>query len=233
MCIENFHNLIKPISSLLKVDKQWGEEVFDFQWPSWFDERNIIFTDGARMFNKYFYKNNELIAEADVWLSTKNLDIYEPIDLSIPLLDSLSEREPVKNIVYEIKYEEANRLGYEMMVIIFFGYDEDSICIAGKFYIKVRTLYIFSSRIFIIIKTKTTCFGFYYFLKIHSKICFLKLVSFPNVRKLGLINEKLLKKLLGLLNDLNPSYPDISPLPELPTPPKGNKYLIKMKWYYW
>ncbi|WAM08303.1 hypothetical protein ONA21_03440 [Mycoplasmopsis cynos] len=82
------------------------------------------------MFNKYFYKNNELIAEADVWLSTKNLDIYEPIDLSIPLLDSLSEREPVKNIVYEIKYEEANRLGYEkMMVIIFFGYDEDSICI--------------------------------------------------------------------------------------------------------
>ncbi|WP_416373567.1 hypothetical protein [Mycoplasmopsis cynos] len=130
MCIENFHNLIKPISSLLKVDKQWGEEVFDFQWPSWFDERNIIFTDGARMFNKYFYKNNELIAEADVWLSTKNLDIYEPIDLSIPLLDSLSEREPVKNIVYEIKYEEANRLGYEkMMVIIFFGYDEDSICI--------------------------------------------------------------------------------------------------------
>ncbi|WP_322960356.1 GntR family transcriptional regulator [Mycoplasmopsis cynos] len=134
---ENFHNLIKPISSLLKVDKQWGEEVFDFQWPSWFDERNIIFTDGARMFNKYFYKNNELIAEADVWLSTKNLDIYEPIDLSIPLLDSLSEREPVKNIVYEIKYEEANRLGYEkMMVIIFFGYNEDSICIAGKFYIK-------------------------------------------------------------------------------------------------
>ncbi|CCP23814.1 Hypothetical protein MCYN_0082 [Mycoplasmopsis cynos C142] len=66
-----------------------------------------------------------------------------------------------------------------------------------------------------------TCFGFYYFLKIHSKICFLKLVSFPNVRKLGLINEKLLKKLLGLLNDLNPSYPWYLPLPELPTPPKG------------
>ncbi|WBP84082.1 GntR family transcriptional regulator [Mycoplasmopsis edwardii] len=135
---ENFHNLIKPVSFLLNVDKQWGEEIHDFIEPEWFGERNIIFVDGTRMFRKFFYKKGEVIAEADIWVSTKNLDKYEPIDLSVPLIDVLSEREPIKNIVYDIHYEkEANRLGHEnMMVLMIFGYDEDSICIAAKYYIK-------------------------------------------------------------------------------------------------
>ncbi|EIE42080.1 hypothetical protein MCANUFG1_00528 [Mycoplasmopsis canis UFG1] len=135
---ENFHNLIKPVSFLLKVDKQWGEEMHDFVLPEWFEERNIIFVDGTRMFKKSFYKKGEVIAEADIWISTKNLDKFEPVDLSKPLIDILSEREPIKNIVYDIHFEKnANRLGYEdMMVLMLFGYDDDSICIAAKYYIK-------------------------------------------------------------------------------------------------
>ncbi|UWV93425.1 GntR family transcriptional regulator [Mycoplasmopsis cynos] len=135
---ENFHNLIKPVSLILKVEKQEGYEEIDFIWPEWFEKKNIIFTEGARKFKKTYYKNDELIAYSDIWISTKNIAKDEIIDASKPLIDVLDEKETITNIVYEVQYENFfNYFGFEkMMVLTLFDYDEDSICIAGKYYIK-------------------------------------------------------------------------------------------------
>lgn len=135
---ENFHNLIKPVSYLLQSDKQTGEEIYNFSFPDWFEKNNIILVEGARAFKKTFYKDKQVIAEADLWISIKSIDKNELVDLTVPLVDILNARESIKNCVYRITYEkDVNRLGYKnMLVLTMFGYDEDSICIAGKYYIK-------------------------------------------------------------------------------------------------
>lgn len=146
---ENFHNLIKPVSYLIKADRQMGHEVFDFVEPEWFADKNIIFTDGARFFQKKIYKKNKVIGEAEVWLSAKWLGKNEPIDLTVPLIDTINNKKKVENVVYHLEYEkDVNRLGHQnMMVLTMFGYDDEAICIAGKYYIDPEHLKFYHQEI--------------------------------------------------------------------------------------
>ncbi|TDV24213.1 regulatory GntR family protein [Mycoplasmopsis mustelae] len=133
---ENFHNLIKPISYLLNVDRILGQETKN-NLPTWFKEKNIIFLAKHRSFKLSYEKKGEIIAEADIYVSTKNIDEFEPIDLRRPLVNILTERQSLKNMVYELKYEKVNKFNLNYMVVVsFWGYDDNSICIAGKYYIK-------------------------------------------------------------------------------------------------
>ncbi|MGZ9762185.1 GntR family transcriptional regulator [Mycoplasma sp. 394] len=133
---ENFHNLIKPISYLIGVDRILGSETKE-TLPNWFKDKNIIFTEGHRSFKMNYQKAGEIIAEGDIYVSTKNIDEFEPIDTRTPIINILIDRHSLKNIVYELKYEKVNKFGVDNMVVIaFWGYDSDSICIAGKYYIK-------------------------------------------------------------------------------------------------
>ncbi|VEU71086.1 winged helix-turn-helix domain-containing protein [Mycoplasmopsis glycophila] len=134
---ENFHNLIKPISFLFAADKQTGVEVQgDVPLPQWAEDKNIIFVNGFRVFDKKFYKENELIAEARIFMSLKNIDQFEPIDCTKPLIDVLLEKEDLTNIVYELEFDNVEKFGQNPSLgIRFFGYDADSISIAGVFYV--------------------------------------------------------------------------------------------------
>ncbi|WP_322958286.1 GntR family transcriptional regulator [Mycoplasmopsis felis] len=133
---ENFHNLIKPIPFMLDVDRIFGNEVPSIK-PNWFQEKNIIFVNGFRTFEKQLEKKGQIIGEAEIYISLKVVDLYEPLNLNKPLVASLNDRKALKNIVYELKYEKCSKLNDELLVVItFWGYDNDSVSIAGKYYIK-------------------------------------------------------------------------------------------------
>ncbi|WP_406613919.1 GntR family transcriptional regulator [Mycoplasma corogypsi] len=139
---ENFHNFVKPLSTLLKVEKIDGEEVLQNEWggasqlPQWAVEKHIIFVEGFRHFKKRYYIKDELMGEGDVYVSLKNLDPFEPVHPEKPLFDLLSERGDLHNVVYELVFEDVEKFGQNpALVIRFFGYDSDSICVAGQFYI--------------------------------------------------------------------------------------------------
>ncbi|VEU73004.1 GntR family transcriptional regulator (plasmid) [Mycoplasmopsis gallopavonis] len=134
---ENFHNLIKPVSFLFESDRQVGDEVLDpVTLPEWTTKKRIIFIDGFRTFRKKYYKNQELIAESEIYLSLKNVDLYEPVDISKPIVDILLAKNELTNVVYEVTLVEKEMFGYNLVPVIrFFGYDIDSISIAGMFYI--------------------------------------------------------------------------------------------------
>ncbi|ADC31420.1 GntR-family transcriptional regulator [Mycoplasmoides gallisepticum str. F] len=139
---ENFHNLIKPLSVLLNVEKIEGEEVLikdknkRFQLPDWAIKKHIIFIDGFRCFKRRYYIDDKLMGESDIYLSLKNVSEVETIDPTVPVVDLLIQRKALTNVVYELEFDDLKKFGVKSALVIkFFGYDNDSICVAGKYYI--------------------------------------------------------------------------------------------------
>ncbi|WP_245594771.1 winged helix-turn-helix domain-containing protein [Mycoplasma elephantis] len=137
---ENFHNLIKPISYLIGATSQEGVEIKDKNLPQWMNEKRILFVYGHRSFDKTYFKDNEIIAKSNIYLSCKKVDKNEIIDFNKSLTDLLTERDGLNNMVYSLSYEEVDCLFDQknIVVVTFFGYDDDSICIAGKYYINPK-----------------------------------------------------------------------------------------------
>ncbi|AAZ43530.2 winged helix-turn-helix domain-containing protein [Mycoplasmopsis synoviae] len=134
---ENFHNLIKPLSFLLGVSRQDGYEIKNVDTlPDWATKKHIIFTNGFRTFFKNYFKEDKLIAESEIFLSLKCVSKKENINLNIPITDLLIRRKILTNVVYQIEFEKIIKFGANPSVaVIFYGYDADSICIDGKFYV--------------------------------------------------------------------------------------------------
>ncbi|MBN4083595.1 winged helix-turn-helix transcriptional regulator [Mycoplasma sp. CSL10137] len=141
---ENFYNLIKPVSFLMGADRVRGIEIEEPTEPDWFHEKRIIFVEGFRQFRTTYEIEGKVIAEADIFLSIKNVDQFEPISLNKPIIDTLAERSSLTNIVYELKYENVKLFGEDKLVVItMWGYDNESISIAAKFYIKPENFIFF------------------------------------------------------------------------------------------
>ncbi|QJB71435.1 GntR family transcriptional regulator [Mycoplasma sp. 1654_15] len=133
---ENFHNFIKPISFLLHADKIEGEEKYK-EIPDWFEGKNIKFINGYKYIEKKFYKNEEHIIDAEIYITANDILKDEILDFSRPLVAILNDKNQVKNMVYELKYEKVEKFGQnQLLVIYFWGYDKIGICIAGKYYVK-------------------------------------------------------------------------------------------------
>ncbi|TNK92844.1 GntR family transcriptional regulator, partial [Mycoplasmopsis pullorum] len=65
-------------------------------------------------------------------------------NLSQPLLDLLNDQNGISNIVYKLKYEKIKLYDRdELVVVYFFGYDDESISIAGKYFIKPENFIFF------------------------------------------------------------------------------------------
>ncbi|VEU58662.1 winged helix-turn-helix domain-containing protein [Mycoplasmopsis gallinacea] len=134
---ENFHNLVKPLSYLIGSDKCKGKEVVEGKkLPEWIFDKRIIFVEDFREFDKKYFKNNNLIGVSKYYISTKNLKENEVIDLENSLIDLLIDRNAISNIIYDLKYEDDPYFGFKKIVVVyFFGYDDDSISLSGKFWI--------------------------------------------------------------------------------------------------
>ncbi|MDC4183736.1 winged helix-turn-helix domain-containing protein [Mycoplasma bradburyae] len=139
---ENFHNLIKPLRLLWNVEKVEGEEVLvnkpdtELKLPEWAMKKHIIFIDGFRQFNKRYYINDKLMGESEIFVSLKNVSEHETINPSVPMIDILNERRTLTNVVYELEFDDVTKFGCKpALAVKFFGYDNDSICVAGKYYI--------------------------------------------------------------------------------------------------
>ncbi|QGZ97222.1 GntR family transcriptional regulator [Mycoplasma sp. NEAQ87857] len=138
---ENFHNLIKPMQLLINADECYGDEIFGVdKLPDWATEKHIIFVQGFRKFVKQYYKDNVLIAESDIFISLKNIDEFEPINLRKSITDLLINRNALTNVVYEVSFEEGTeKFGLNpALTVILFGYDLDSISIAAKYYVNPK-----------------------------------------------------------------------------------------------
>ncbi|UUD35637.1 GntR family transcriptional regulator [Mycoplasmopsis caviae] len=136
---ENFHNLIKPISYLLGVTAQEGKEIKSKELAQWMVDKRILFVQGFRTFEKTYYKDKDVLATSEIYVSCKNIEVDEEINFNKSLTDLLIERGGLNNMVYSLAYENVKKFGYESLVVVsFFGYDEDSICIAGKYYINPK-----------------------------------------------------------------------------------------------
>ncbi|QZE12626.1 GntR family transcriptional regulator [Mycoplasma sp. Ms02] len=137
---ENFHNLIKPISFLLKTEQQRGtqERANMDKLPVWIKERNLIFPVEAQKFNKEYYKNGELAMISEQYISSEAIG-DDKVDPNSSLVDYLTKKGALLNIVYEMVYEEVDLFGLKQMVVIYtYGYDEESVSIAGKYYINPK-----------------------------------------------------------------------------------------------
>ncbi|WP_027122153.1 GntR family transcriptional regulator [[Mycoplasma] imitans] len=139
---ENFHNLIKPLTVLLNVQKIEGEEVLikdknkELELPEWAVKKRIIFVDGFRYFKKRYYIDDKLMGESDIYVSLKNISEFETIDPSVPAVDLLTQRKALTNVVYELEFDDVSKFGVKpALAVKFFGYDNDSICVAGRHYI--------------------------------------------------------------------------------------------------
>lgn len=135
---ENFHNLIKPVSYLIGCDKQTVKlRTRNFELPEWIINNQIIFVNGVEKFEKEYFKKGELVAEGEIYLSGKYVNESSEIQESKSLIDYLNNSDGLTNIVYRLNYEKVNKFNHEFLVVVsFYGYDEDSISIAGKYYIK-------------------------------------------------------------------------------------------------
>ncbi|TNK92156.1 GntR family transcriptional regulator [Mycoplasmopsis pullorum] len=141
---ENFHNLIKPLGYMLGADSERGWEVQTDQLPEWTVEDNIIFIQGFRFFEKEYFLNQEMIAKSEIYLSKKYLRDDQVPNLNQPLLDLLNDQNGISNIVYKLKYEKIKLYDRdELVVVYFFGYDDESISIAGKYFIKPENFIFF------------------------------------------------------------------------------------------
>ncbi|UUD36065.1 winged helix-turn-helix domain-containing protein [Mycoplasmopsis citelli] len=134
---ENFHNLIKPLSYMLKCDQQKGIEVTNsVQAPKWFETKNIIFVNGYRAFAKDYFKENQLIAEGITYVSNDLFKVVPEVNLKESLTDILVNAKMLNNIIYFLEYQDVKKFGYEKLVVInFYGYDTESISIAGTLYV--------------------------------------------------------------------------------------------------
>ncbi|WP_036456764.1 GntR family transcriptional regulator [Mycoplasmopsis lipofaciens] len=135
---ENFHNLIKPLSFLLNCTKQEGiEDKKVKELPNWIQQKHLSLVKDFRKFNKNYYRNDEIIAKSEIYVSTKSINFDKKIDLSKSILNKLIKNKNLNNLVYSLEYEDVdNMFGYQKIVVItMFGYDNDSINIAGKYYI--------------------------------------------------------------------------------------------------
>ncbi|WP_426461376.1 winged helix-turn-helix domain-containing protein [Mycoplasma hafezii] len=133
---ENFHNLIKPISFLFKATSETGVEKAVSELPQWMNEKHIIFPAGYRVFDKKYFNGDKLITEGEIFLSTKDIECDDEINMNKPIIDFLISKSLVTNVVYQLVFEKVEKFGMNpSLAIRFFGYDTESICIAGKFYI--------------------------------------------------------------------------------------------------
>ncbi|WP_025755130.1 winged helix-turn-helix domain-containing protein [Mycoplasmopsis cricetuli] len=134
---ENFHNLIKPLSFLLKCDKQQGIKINNLATdPDWFEKKNIIFISGYTTYEKEYFKEKRKIAQSTIYVTNKLFQVIEKLDLSKSIVDELVKNKMLNNIIYSLEYEDVNYFGVTKLVVItFHGYDADSISIAGKMYI--------------------------------------------------------------------------------------------------
>lgn len=135
---ENFHNLIKPVSYLIGCDKQTVKlRTRNFELPEWIINNQIIFVNGVEKFEKEYFIKGELVAEGEIYLSGKYVNESSEIQENKSLIDYLNNSDGLTNIVYRLNYEKVNKFNHEFLVVVsFYGYDEDSISIAGKYYIK-------------------------------------------------------------------------------------------------
>ncbi|QDY88125.1 winged helix-turn-helix domain-containing protein [Mycoplasma anserisalpingitidis] len=135
---ENFHNLIKPVSYLIGCDKQTVKlRTRNFELPEWIINNQIIFVNGVEKFQKEYFKKGELVAEGEIYISGRYVNPETEIQENKSLIDYLNNSDGLTNIVYRLNYEKVNKFNHEFLVVVsFYGYDEDSISIAGKYYIK-------------------------------------------------------------------------------------------------
>ncbi len=134
---ENFHNLIKPLSFLFKSNHETGSEILNVnELPQWMIDKHIIFLDGFRVFEKKYFDEENQIADGMVYISTKHIYENDEIDFEKPIIDFLIKKNAVLNIVYHLIFEPIEKYGSNpSLAVRFFGYDNESISIAGKFYI--------------------------------------------------------------------------------------------------
>ncbi|UUM19916.1 MULTISPECIES: GntR family transcriptional regulator [unclassified Mycoplasma] len=134
---ENFHNLIKPLSYMLKCDQQIGVEITSkAESPKWFETKNIIFLNGYRVFEKEYFKDGIKIAEGITYVSSDLFKIVPEINLNESITDILLNNKMLNNIIYFLEYQNVNKFGFEKLVAInFYGYDTESISIAGTLYV--------------------------------------------------------------------------------------------------
>lgn len=134
---ENFHNLIKPLSYMLKTDSQSGIEVTnEIREPQWFETKNVIFVNGWRAFAKEYFKENQKIAEATIYVSNNLFNSVDQLDLSSSITDALLKAKMLNNMIYFLEYQNVNKFEHEKLVVInFYGYDTESISIAGTMYV--------------------------------------------------------------------------------------------------
>ncbi|MEE3928288.1 winged helix-turn-helix domain-containing protein [Mycoplasmopsis ciconiae] len=133
---ENFHNLIKPISFLIGADTEETILKSESDLEEWNDDNHIIFLDGYYGFDKKFFIKKKMVGDGVVYVSKKHLPDPKMMEGNKALINFLIDKKVISNIVYQLCYEKVKKYGRsELVAIKMFGYDDDSICIAGKFYI--------------------------------------------------------------------------------------------------
>ncbi|MGY6172366.1 winged helix-turn-helix domain-containing protein [Candidatus Mycoplasma pogonae] len=137
---ENLCNIIEPISAKINSENSKIQKV-DLAEPDWFAKHKIIFTYGYDSYIKKYFKQNTLIMHAEYFVS-KKYSLPE-VAAETNIIEFFLKRKVLKNTVYHLQYEKTNFWPeYQKLVVVYlYGYDDEGICIAGRYWIHPDDFY--------------------------------------------------------------------------------------------